>query len=136
MKAFGNFLILLKLVWFWKRLPRNKVPITSQSQLEKVIVQKSIMELWTVIFPIKWLSISFLICSSVMLNMTYTCMDSNPPSYYCKQLFFNQKHKVGWFLLIRFVDLLKVCSLHIISRNHSNMFLLINLEKIGCSKMK
>ena len=40
----------------------------------------------------------------------------------------NQKHSLGWFLLIRVVDLVRVCSLHIISRNHSNMFLLINLQ--------
>ena len=39
---------------------------------------------------------------------------------------FNQHHNVGWFLLRRFVDLLRVCALHIISRNHSNTFLLIN----------
>ena len=32
---------------------------------------------------------------------------------------------MGWFLLKRFVDLFRVC--YIISRNHSNMFLLINL---------
>ena len=34
----------------------------------------------------------------------------------------NQKHSMGWFLLIRF-DLLRVFSLHII------LFLLINLQK-------
>ena len=34
--------------------------------------------------------------------------------------FLNQKHDVGWFLLIRFVDLIRLYSLLIISRNHSN----------------
>ena len=33
-----------------------------------------------------------------------------------------------WFLL-RFANLLRVCSLQIISRDHSNTFLLINLQK-------
>ena len=40
-----------------------------------------------------------------------------------------------WFLLRRFVDPLRACSLKIISRNHTNMFLLINLQKtITCPK--
>ena len=34
-----------------------------------------------------------------------------------------------WFLVIRFEDPFGVCSLHVISRNHSNTFLLINLQK-------
>ena len=34
-----------------------------------------------------------------------------------------------WFLLWRFLDLLRVYSWHIINRNHSNMFLLNNLQK-------
>ena len=42
---------------------------------------------------------------------------------------FNKKHNFGWFLLKRVVVFYKVCSLHIISRNHSNTFLLINLQK-------
>ena len=33
---------------------------------------------------------------------------------------FNQKHNVGWLQLIRFVDLVRAWSLHIISRNHPN----------------
>ena len=41
-----------------------------------------------------------------------------------------QKYSVGWFLLGRFVDLFKIYYLHIISRNHSNALLLINLRKI------
>ena len=36
---------------------------------------------------------------------------------------------MGWFLLNRFVDLLRKCYLHIINRNHSNTLLLINLQK-------
>ena len=36
---------------------------------------------------------------------------------------------MGWFLLISFVDFLRVCFLHIISRNRSDTYLLINLPK-------
>ena len=43
--------------------------------------------------------------------------------------FLNQKHDVGWFLLRRFVDLVRLYSLLIISRDHSNMFLLLDLQK-------
>ena len=48
------------------------------------------------------------------------------------------KNNRGRFLLKRFVDLLRLFSLHIIKRNHSNTFLLINLQKTKtlkhCSK--
>ena len=40
---------------------------------------------------------------------------------------FNQKHSVGWLLLEMFVDLFIVR--YIINKNHSNTFLLINLQK-------
>ena len=40
----------------------------------------------------------------------------------------DQKLNVGCFLK-RVVDLVRVSFLHTISRNHSNMFLLINLQK-------
>ena len=49
--------------------------------------------------------------------------------------FLNQKHDVGWFLLRRFVDLVRLYSLLIISRNHSNTFLLLDLQK-NRSKVK
>ena len=45
----------------------------------------------------------------------------------CRSSFINQKYNVGWFLLKRFVRLCRACSLHIINRNHSNTFLLINM---------
>ena len=35
---------------------------------------------------------------------------------------------MGWFLLRRFLDLVRVYSLQIISRNHSNTFLLLDLQ--------
>ena len=38
----------------------------------------------------------------------------------CRSSLLNQKHNAGRFLLRRFVDLVRVCYLHIISRNHSN----------------
>ena len=41
----------------------------------------------------------------------------------------NQKYNLGWFLLKRFEDLSRVCSLHTISRNRCNTFLLINMQK-------
>ena len=40
-----------------------------------------------------------------------------------------QKHNVRWFLLRGFADLVRVCSLHIISRNYPNKFLLIRMQK-------
>ena len=47
----------------------------------------------------------------------------------------NQKHNVGWFLQRRFVDVVRVYFLLIISRNHSNTFSLLVLQKNG-SKVK
>ena len=47
---------------------------------------------------------------------------------------FNKKHNMEWFLLRRFVDMIRAYSLLIISRNHSNTFLLINLQKKSCPK--
>ena len=39
----------------------------------------------------------------------------------CRPTLLNQKHNVGWFLLQRFIDLVRASSSHI-SRNHSNTF--------------
>ena len=45
------------------------------------------------------------------------------------------KKDVRWFPLKRFVDLVRVRYLQVISRNHSNTLLLINLQKPkACSK--
>ena len=43
--------------------------------------------------------------------------------------FLIKTHNVVWFLLRRFVDLVKVFSLHVTNRNHFNTLLLINLQK-------
>ena len=48
----------------------------------------------------------------------------------------NRKHNVGWFLVRRFVDLVRVISLHMISKNHSNTFLLINMQKTKSAKLQ
>ena len=59
---------------------------------------------------------------------------------YCEiftKSFFIENLNKGWFLLKRFVDLVIVRYLHIISRNHSNILLLRkqNLSKVNhCSK--
>ena len=55
-----------------------------------------------------------------------------PPVAFVDLLFLT-KIKVGWFLLKRFVDLIKARYLCIISRNHSNTLLLINLGKTKSS---
>ena len=68
---------------------------------EKVTIQKSIAELWTVIQQLAFQRPSLL----------------------------NQKHNVGWFQLRRFVDLLRVCSLHSISRKHPNTFCSLTCRK-------
>ena len=47
----------------------------------------------------------------------------------CRSSLLNQKHNVGWFPPKSFVDLLRICYLNIISRNHCNTLLLINLQK-------
>ena len=45
------------------------------------------------------------------------------------------KNNAGWFQRKSFINLCKVCSLYIINRNHSNTFLLINIQKTKtCSK--
>ena len=46
----------------------------------------------------------------------------------CRPSLLNQKHNVGWFLLIRFIDLARVYSSLVISRNHSNTFV-IDMQK-------
>ena len=53
----------------------------------------------------------------------------------CRPSLINQNLNVGLFLLKRFVHLYRACSLHIISRNYSSAFLLINMQKANsCSK--
>ena len=53
----------------------------------------------------------------------------------CLSSVINQKHNMEWFLLKRFVHLCRAFSLHVISRNHSNTFLLIKMQKgKTCSK--
>ena len=53
----------------------------------------------------------------------------------CRPSLINQNLNVGLFLLKRFVHLYRACSLHIISRNYSSVFLLINMQKANsCSK--
>ena len=47
----------------------------------------------------------------------------------CRPSLLDQTKNKGWFLLKRFVDLVRVCYLHIISRNHYNTLLLLNLQK-------
>ena len=41
----------------------------------------------------------------------------------------NQKYNMGWFLLKRFLHLCRASSLHIVSRNHYNTLLLINMQE-------
>ena len=75
--------------WFWKRLPRNKVSDNFflksvwKKWLSRYLLQNSGQ-----LFPIKWLSINLPICGwikLVIINMTYTCMESYSLSCYCKQ---------------------------------------------------
>ena len=78
-------------------------------------------------FPIKWL---------IKYKLPHTRFDD------CDQIR-DQKHDtqytygklcihkqlygaLGWFLLIRFVDLVRVWSLHVISKNHPNTFFVDN----------
>ena len=54
----------------------------------------------------------------------------------CRPSLVNQKHNVGWFLLKWFVDLFRVCYLHTISRNNSNIHLLMNLMEKNLARSK
>ena len=63
------------------------------------------------------------------------CTSNNKVSNKYWASFLNQKHDVGWFLLKRFVDLVRLYSLLIISRNHSKTLLLLGLQK-NRSKVK
>ena len=51
-------------------------------------------------------------------------------------LLLKNKMRDGFYLLKRFVDLGRVCSLHINSRNHSYTFLLINMQKANTCSSK
>ena len=46
----------------------------------------------------------------------------------CRSSLLNWKH-VGWFLLRRYADQFRVCYSHIISKNHTSTFLLINMQQ-------
>ena len=48
---------------------------------------------------------------------------------HCLSSLLNQKHNARWFLLQRFVDLVREAYLRNISRNLSNALLLINMQK-------
>ena len=70
--------------WLWKRLNRNKVPSNH-----------FLISVWKSNCPnvhcgtVDWLSTNFPIRGSIKLvitNTEYTCMESYPISYYCKQL--------------------------------------------------
>ena len=88
-KMTGIFVLLLSQDTFESNCSETKFrAITSQSQFEKVTVQKSIVELRTVISN-QMISISNSIrgfIKYVIINMTYTCMESYPLSYQRMQL--------------------------------------------------
>ena len=90
------------------------------------------------LFLVSFLVRNFFLCFSQLLPIylylvidsvfiLFKCMCNRNKNY--------QKHNVRWFLLTRLVDLFRVCSSHIISRNHYKTFLLINWQKTkNCSK--
>ena len=57
------------------------------------------------------------------------CTSNHKVSHKYWASFINQKNDMGWFLLRSFVDLVRLYSLLIISKNHSNTFLLLDLQK-------
>ena len=59
----------------------------------------------------------------------YFCTSNHKVSSEYWAYFLNQKHDVGWFLLSRSVDLVRLYSLLIISSSYSNTFLLLDLQK-------
>ena len=69
---------------FEKEYQKTKLQtIFSSSQFQNVTVKASIAKLWTVLFPIKRLSISFPTHGSiklVIINMTYPFKESYPLS--------------------------------------------------------
>ena len=74
-------------------------------------------------FPIRG-SIKF-----VIINMTHTCMESCPLISIESAFSSYSKRSVVWFLPIRFVDLARVWSLHIVSRNHLSAFVDMQINK-------
>ena len=96
-------------------------------------------ENWTVAFFLSMVSVVIVQKSRILLQnekiTVQLILNIELRMNICRSSLFNQKHKVGWFLLRGFADLVRVCSLHIIGRNHSNTFSLINLLKAkNCPK--
>ena len=84
------------------------------------------------LFPMKCLRFNFTIrglIKLVIINMTHTCMESYPLIGIGPAFSSCSKRNVVWFLPIRFVDLARVWSLHIVSRNHLNTFVDMQINK-------
>ena len=81
--------------------------------------------------------LSFCLIFSNELGVAYKVLLTKKAcnKHYTSADFFVIKN-IGWFLLMRFVDLVRLCHLHIISRNHSNTVLLMNMQKINLPKVK
>ena len=141
----------------WKRLSRNKVPnnhflksvqnqpyadvlqstCSSKFRNSKAPMLEVIKRLQHRCFPgniSKFVRTAFFFVNLRWLLLSV--WESNCRAFeICRPSLINQKHNLGWFLLRRFVDLSRVCSLHTISRNQNNTFLLINMQKTKtCSK--
>ena len=152
-------IVFKALIWKWLKAETKFQKITSLSNFEKVAVQKSIEELWTVISNYQLPHTQFgqindhkhdiYLYGKLFTKLLGQAANKNTKFMFTKTgllLFLrydfrsdrpirsadllNQKHNVGWFLLRRFVDLVRVYSLQSISRNHSKMFLLTDLQKL------
>ena len=147
--------------WFWKRLPRNKVPnnlfIKSVQKQPYVDILQNIRSLIflnrkTPVLESLFNRVAGLqACNFMKKRLQHSCFPMNIVKFLrtfiwrtyanycfwaiCRPLL-NQKHNVGWFLLRKFVYLARVYFLHIISKNHSNTFLLMNQQKKNLSKVK
>ena len=129
------FCSITKSGWFWKRLSRkSSSTITSQSHFRssrtrmsfKIVVLKYFL-IFTLKRNLKETSTQVFSCEYCQI-FTDSCCYRTPPMA-SVDLLFLIKNNVGWLLLKRFIYLVRVCYLHVSSRNHSNTLLLIILQK-------
>ena len=133
MKAAGIFVILLSQDGFKCYLETKFQTIPSQSCFRSSHMQMffkiGVIINFIQVFPVniaKFLRTAFLQKPSGECFFHFDKVTVQHWASYRPPLLY-QKHNVGWFLLKKFVDLFRVH--YIISRNHSNTFLLINLQK-------
>ena len=91
--------------WFWKRLFRNKLHFY-EKETPRQVFSSEYHEISRNSFFLQNTSGG---CFYQLDKVTCSVLGI------CRTFLLNHKHNAGWFLLKRFLDLVRVCSLHIIS---------------------